>query len=156
AQKLEKEFATERAAYYRLVRRDDPKLVEALDRAHALLATVRADTALKAARRTQLIVTLKWDLDKLKEIAAERRRLSGREDVIARSAREAVRKDSAARRDESSKAGVREADTIVERRARALADTRDYRGRAADRNTRVMRGVDDSAIPDGRNITFPK
>jgi hypothetical protein len=156
AQKLEKEFTTERAAAYKLVRRDDPKLVGALDKIHTLLAAVRADTALKPARRTQLIVTLKWDLDKLKEIAAERRRLSRRDDVIARSTREQIRKDSEARRGETSKAGAREADTIADRRARALADARDYRNKSADRNTRVMRGVDDSAVPDGRNISFPK
>src|SRR5262245_17114027 len=156
AQKLEKEFADERAAAYKLVRRDDPKLVDALEKVHTLLAAVRADTALKPARRTQLIVTLKWDLDKLREIAGERRRLSKRDDLAARSTREDARKDGAARRAEADKGRVSEAETIVERRRRAMADAREFRSKYADRNTRVMRDLGDSSIPDSRDMTFPK
>jgi hypothetical protein len=156
AQKLEKEFSQQRAAAYKLVRRDDPKLVDALDKVHTLLASVRADTALKPARREQLIVTLEWDLGKLKEIAAERRGVSRRDTAVASSVRSDVRRADTARRSEDSKGRVREAETIYDRRAKALADARDHRSKYADRNTRVMRDVDESSTPDSRNMTFPK
>src|SRR4051812_45216875 len=60
AQKVEKEFATERAAAYKLVRSVTPKLAEATEKLESLLAMVRNDTALEAKRRETLLVTLKW------------------------------------------------------------------------------------------------
>src|SRR5262245_1457367 len=74
AQRVEKEFTSGRAAAYKLVRSDDPKLADATEKLESLLAMVRNDTALDTKRREVLIVTLKWDLDKVKEIAGERRR----------------------------------------------------------------------------------
>src|SRR4051812_10872982 len=51
AQRVEKEFTDGRAAAYRLVRSDSPRLVEATEKLQALLAMVRNDTALEAKRR---------------------------------------------------------------------------------------------------------
>lgn len=44
----------------------------------------------------------------------------------------------------------------MESRGRAVADARSDRSRFDDRHTRVMRSVDDSAVPDGRNYVLPK
>src|SRR4051794_13509801 len=61
AQRVEKEFAAERAAAYKLVRSDDPKLAEATEKLEGLLAMLRNDRALDGKRREVLLVTVKWD-----------------------------------------------------------------------------------------------
>ena len=74
AQRVEKEFAEGRSAAYKLVRSDSPNLVDATEKLQTLLALVRADNALSPKRREVLLVTLKYDLSKVGEIAGERRR----------------------------------------------------------------------------------
>jgi hypothetical protein len=74
AQCLEKRFAEERLAAYRLVRNaTPPRYVDAAEKVHTLLAVLRADRSLTVARRNQLIDTLNFDLTNLKKITAERR-----------------------------------------------------------------------------------
>ena len=46
AQRVEKEFTDSRAEAYRLVRRDDPKLLESTEKLINLLEMVKSDTSL--------------------------------------------------------------------------------------------------------------
>src|SRR5262245_50073786 len=88
AQRVEKEFAEDRLAAYKLVRSDSPKLAEATEKLHGLLAMIRNDTSLDSKRRAVLIVTLKADLDRVAQIASDRRRVSLRRDSdVARTIR---------------------------------------------------------------------
>jgi hypothetical protein len=72
AERIEREFASSRAAAYRLVRNASPRLAEARAKIEALLAMVLADRALDARRRETLIVTLKFDMRMVREIAEKR------------------------------------------------------------------------------------
>jgi hypothetical protein len=156
AQRVEKEFTEGRAAAYKLVRAADPKLVEATEKLETLLAMVRRDNSLDAKRRKVLIVTLEWDLDKVKEIAGERRRTSSSGAALSRAARSDIRRDDNARRTTDGNSVVRGARSVIESRSRSLEDYRDDRRRSGDRFNRVMASTAKSAIPENRNVTFPK
>jgi hypothetical protein len=157
AQRVEKEFADDRAAAYKLVRSENPKPGEATDKLHALLSMVRNDTSLDSKRREVLIVTLKADLDRVTQIASERRRLSVRRDLdLTRALRRDEARGDSARRSDSSRGLSDEARSIYESRSRALADARLDRVRTADRYRGVMRWVDESAIPETRDYKLPK
>src|SRR5262245_18254067 len=157
AQRVEKEFADGRSAAYKLVRNDDPKLAEATEKLHTLLAMVRNDNSLEPRRRAVLIVTLKADLDRVRDIADQRRRFTARSDDLPT---RAVRADSGKADDVRRAHGARrvgdEARSIVESRGRGLADARMDRGRFNDRFTRALRSVDESAVPETRDMRFPK
>jgi hypothetical protein len=153
AQRVEKVFSERRAAAYKLVRRDSPRLVEAVAELHGLLATLRADTALEAKRRETLIVTVKWDLGKVREIAEERTRFARAED--ARALARDARREGRDRRDDDPRRTTRAAESVLESRGRAVADARGDRGRFNERATRVMRSVDEAAMPVARTVTFP-
>src|SRR5688500_8934017 len=155
AQRVEKEFADERLAAYKLVRNDAPKLVEATEKLQGLLAMIRNDTSLDAKRREVFIVTLKADLDRVKLIAADRRGFTARRDdaVVSKSIATESRRAGAARQVEMPRGVSEQARSIIESRGRALADARGDRTRAGDRYTRVMREVDNSAIPEPGNMT---
>src|SRR5207249_4731126 len=92
AQRVEKVFAEERAAAYALVRSSNPNVVEATEKLQKLLAMIRKDGSLEPRRRKVLLVTLEWDLEKVKEIAAERRRGSVAS-TMQRETRSSVRRD---------------------------------------------------------------
>lgn len=157
AQRVEKEFADGRAAAYRLVRSDSPRLIDATEKLQTLLAMVRNDTALEAKRREVLLVTLKFDLEKVKEIAAERRRVSVERDLpAARLTRDEVRRADDVSRPQGTRRVTDEARAVIESRSKGLADTRGDRGRSGDRYNKVMRSVEEAAIPEGRDMTFPK
>ena len=51
AQRVEKEFADSRLAAYKLVRNDNPQLVESTQKLQELLTLIRADTSLDEKRR---------------------------------------------------------------------------------------------------------
>ncbi len=158
AQRLEQEFADERAAAYKLVRQDNPNLDAALEKLRNLLTTVRADTSLDARRREVLIVTLKSDLDRVRGIAGERRRQSLRENetalgrVVATESRAATQ----AERTEATRRLANDTRSALETRNTMLADARSERIRAQDRYARVLRSVEESAVPEHREVTFPK
>jgi hypothetical protein len=158
AQRVEKEFAQERAAAYKLVRSDSPRLIEATEKLQTLLAMVRNDTALESKRRETLIVTLKFDLGKVKEIAGERRRFASAENSPARSMKQDARRTV----EESSSTNTgrrkinRDIASLIEGRGRSLADARSDRRSNADGFGRTMRDVDKSAVPDPRNYVLPK
>jgi hypothetical protein len=153
AQRVEKEFTERRAAAYKMVRSDSPRLVDAVAELHTLLTKLRADTSLESRRRETLIVTVKWDLGKVKEIAEERSRFTRAEE--ARTVARDARRDSRARPGDDPKRTTRDAESIIERRGRAVADARGDRSRFNDRATRVMRQVDEAATPVARDVTFP-
>lgn len=157
AQRVEAEFADERAAAYKLVRSDDPKLVEATEKLQTLLAMVRADSSLDSKRREVFIVTLKADMDRVAQIAAERRRATGRRDAdVQRGIRQDATRTQITRGADTARGVSQDAKSIYESRARAVADSRLDRGKSGDAFSRVMRDVDDSAVPDGRTYTLPK
>jgi len=157
AQRVEKEFTDGRAAAYRLVRSDSPRLVEATEKLQALLAMVRNDTALEAKRREVLLVTLKFDLEKVKEIAAERRGVSTSRDLPAvRIPRDEARRADEASRPQGARRVTDEARAVIESRSKGLADARGDRGRSGDRYNKVMRSVEEAAIPESRDMAFPK
>jgi len=159
AQRVEREFTKERAEAYRLVRAATPNLVEATDKLHTLLAMVRNDRSLDTARRNTLIRTLEWDLGKVKEIASERTRvMPGRPvDPIVRTPRDTVRDSGdTVRREDTPRRTGDEAKSIIDSRSKMLADARDGRRNSADRFGKVMRSVDESAIPENRDVRFPK
>jgi len=72
AERVKKDFADGRVEAYKLVKTDDPKLAEATDKLRDVLRMLEKDTYLDDATRQQYVVTIKWDLDRVKEIAAER------------------------------------------------------------------------------------
>lgn len=157
AQRVEREFADERAAAYRLVRSDDPRTVEATEKLYTLLAVVRNDTSLDAKRREVLIVTLKADLDRVQQIAAERRRLSlRRAESVSRMIVQDGRKSEEPRREDSSRRLTEEAQSIIESRGRSVADARADRSRYNQGYSRVLRSVDESAVPETLSMKFPK
>jgi len=156
AQRVEKEFTEGRSAAYKLVRSDSPKLLEATEKLQTLLAMVQADNSLAPKRREVLIVTLKYDLSKVREGAAERRRSSGVDTVPARIIRNDVRRSYEDRRDGDSRKPSTDAGSIIESRGRSVADGRLDRTRSGDGYNRVMRSVNESAVADGRDYVLPK
>lgn len=157
AQRLEKEFADGRTAAYRLVRSDEPRLVEASEKLQVLLALLRNDTSLEPRRRDLLLVTLRHDLDRIKEIAGERRQAAARRTEAAL----AASRPAASRPEEKEAAraarGVGdEARAIIESRSKTLADSRFDRRRSGDGFNKAMRSVDESALPEVGDYRFPK
>jgi hypothetical protein len=149
AQRVEKVFAEERAAAYKLVRTDKPNLVEATDKLQALLSMIRKDTSLEARRRKVLLVTLEFDLERIKREADNHRR-SSIDSGLAREARSNSRRDTRPRSDEERRPGggssvVRDARSIMDSRRRDVLDSRLDRVNRADRFNRVTREVDRSA-----------
>ena len=161
AQRLEKEFREERAAAYKLVRSATPRLVEATEKLQSLLAMIRKDDSLDEKRRKVLLVTLEWDLDKVKEIAGARRQASTNSS-LARETRSGFRRDYAERRDSDerrtadSRSMTRDARSIIESRSRDVTDSRTDRSRFSDRFNRVGRSVEKAAIPESRGYVLPK
>jgi hypothetical protein len=156
AQRVEREFREERSAAYKLVRSDNPKLVEATEKLQTLLAMVRADNSLDTKRREQLIVTLEFDLGEVKKIAADRRRFSRAENDVARAIRSEARRIAEERRPMDRRGTVRDAESILKSRGGSVADGRSDRRKFSDGFTRVMRSVDESATPVARDVTFPR
>lgn len=154
AERVESEFARERASAYKLVRSDTPNLVDATEKLQGLLSLLENDTSLDSKRRQTLIVTVKWDLDKVKEIVAERRRTSVAKSTPPPSV---VRRDTPRRDyDEDRRRAGNDAKSVIESRRRDLADARRDRLDRADRFNRVMRSVDESAVPETREYVLPR
>jgi hypothetical protein len=158
AQRIEKAFTDGRTAAYKLVRSANPNPVEAVEKIHDILALVRATDALSAAKKEQFIVTLKADIERLKETAAEKRRFARRElDIaVARDAREEARRYQEEKRGSGRKDRVADIESLVRSRAAAVADGRDHRNKSSERYTKLIRSVEESAVPDHRDIRFPK
>lgn len=156
AQRVEREFTDGRAAAYRLVRTDRPKPEQAVEKLEALLAMVRADTALDAKRREVLLVTLRYDLDRVREIANARQAVTTRHnEAIVTTTRDQVRKADDTRRTDASRGMSDQARAIIESRSKTLADARADRTRFSDRTTKVMRSVDEAAVPETGLVRFP-
>jgi hypothetical protein len=157
AERVEKEYKDGRLAAYKLVSRDDPKLLDATEKLTTLLAMVQKDRSLSAERRKVIIVTLKWDMDKVAEIAAQRRKSAARdtERIAARDRGAETAKASTARRTEETRSTTDVARSILESRGRTVADARKDRVTKGDSHNRVMASVDKAAVPDSRNYVMP-
>jgi len=155
AQRVEKEFTDNRLAAYKLVRNDNPQLLEATQKLQGLLALLRADTSLSANRRAVLLVTIKADLDRVKDIAAERRRATvpARSAEITRTIRDDIVRSDDVRRVEPARRLNDEVRSVYDKRREAIADSRSYRAAKADRLGAVRRDVDRGTIlPKGTTI----
>jgi len=153
AQQVQREFEEGRLAAYKLVRSDDPKLAEATDKLKALLAVIEKDTSLESAKREQYVVTLKWDLDRVKEIAAERTKKARVESPPP----SVVRRDTPPRgNDDDRRSPAKDAKSVIDRRKDALEDARRDRETRNERNNRVQRDVVRSSIPATEVDRFPK
>ena len=155
AQRVEKEFAANRLAAYKLVRNDNPQLVEATLKLQELLALIRADTSLDDTRRQVLLVTLKADLDRVSEIASEKKRFT----TAARSAeiRSTIRderRDDTARRVEPTRRISDDVKSTIDSRRQALDTAKTDRIVKADRLNSVFREVDKSATPEPGDIRY--
>jgi len=155
AQRVEKEFADGRAAAYKLIRATTPDPVGAASRLHTLLAMLQADTSLEPKRREQLIVTLKWDLGKVKEMGDDQRRGSVGEE-LNRSIRTDLRKAEEDRRGADRKRTATEAENIITGRGKTVVDGRNRRRDYSERTVGVLRSVDEAAIPESRDYVLPK
>jgi len=158
AQRVEKEFAEKRAEAYKLVRSASPSYADAYAKVRELLSLLRMDTSLDPKRREQLIVTLEWDIGKLKEIAAEHRR-STTSDGIGRAVRSEVRSGSsgsAGRRDSDLRGASSRADDIIGSRGKVVADSRTGRLDREGRTIRVIEEVHKSAAGETGDYVLPR
>jgi hypothetical protein len=158
AQRVEREFAAGRAAAYKLVRNDDPQLADATQKLQDLLALVRADTSLDDKRRQVLLVTIKADLDRVSDIAGEKKRFTASEGAaeINRAVRDDVRRSDEVRRAEPSRRVSDDAKSVSDSRRAALdAYAANRVAKASGRNS-ALNEVDKSAIPEPGNIRFDK
>jgi len=158
AQRVEKEFTDNRLAAYKLVRNDNPQLLEATQKLQGLLALLRADTSLSANRRAVLLVTIKADLDRVKDIAAERRRATvpARSAEITRTIRDDIVRSDDVRRVEPARRLNDEVRSVYDKRREAIADSRSYRAAKADRLGAVRRDVDRGTILPEGDYNLPK
>jgi hypothetical protein len=156
AQRVEKEFTENRAAAYKLVRAATPNYVEAVARLRTVLAMLESDTSVAAGRREQLIATIKWDLDKVKEIAGEARRTTLVSEETARAIRTEARRTDPDRRVDDRRAPISEADRIIGGRGKSIGDSSAGRRDFGDRRVAVMRSVDEAATPIAKDVVFPK
>ncbi len=151
AQRVEREFTDTRAAAYRLVRTDSPRLADALEKIDGLLALVGDSRALSDQTRKDYIATLRYDRSKLREIAEERRRASERSAPPVRT--------TPSRPTPSDTAGKGRVDDVksrIDRTKGLVADGRIAKLDNAERRTGVMTGVEKSAKPETADYTFPK
>jgi len=137
AQRVEREFTENRAAAYKLVRSDDPKVAEATEKLLDLKKMVEKDDSLDRETREKFLVTVKYDLDRVKEIAAERRK-SSRNDYVPPS----VVKRETPRYSEPERQPTKDAKRVIEDRKGFLDD------RAKDRETK------NKALTKVRNETY--
>ena len=158
AQRVEKEFAADRAAAYKLVRSDNPQLTEATQKLQDLLTLIRADTSLDDKRRQVFLVTLKADLDRVSEIAGEKKRFtsSARATEINRAVRDDVRRDDTARRVDPNRRVSDDAKSVYESRRAARDAYATSRIVKADRLNSVFSEVEKSATPEPGDIRYDR
>lgn len=158
AQRVEKEFTDGRSAAYKMVRADGAKLTDAQEKLRELLKMVQDDTSLPASKREVYLVTLKADLDRVREIADRGTSTvtAKRLDPIAREVRDSNRVTSETSRTTTAKQSSDAARSLYDSRTKALADSRTEREKFNDRYSAVMRKVEESAMPEAGNVTFPK
>ncbi len=160
SQRVERRFAADRLAAYKLVRTATPDYLLAAEKIYALRSMLEADTALRMGRRIDMLNTLKFDLDNMKKVAAEHRKAAGPRDsdlarFAERDARATVRRDYRSS-DLDRKERVREGESIIGSRSKALADSRDRKAKTSSGWLGAMASVDKSnTLPRG-NIEFPR
>ena len=154
AERAEREFTDLRAAAYRAVRSESPRLADALDKLEEIERLLKADTALGASKKASLLSTLKYDLSRVREIAGERSRTAERRSPPA-IAREERRPASASYAEERRDRGKRAA-SIIDERKKMLADARTYRADTAKGRLGVYKSVDDSSVPQSVAVKFPR
>jgi hypothetical protein len=157
AQRVEKEFAADRAAAYKLVRSDNPQLIEATQKLQDLLTLIRANTSLDDKRRQVLLVTLKADLDRVSEIAGEKKRFtsSTRAAEVSRAVRDDVRRDDGRRVDTSRRVSD-DAKSVIDSRRAARDGYATSRVVKADRLNSVFSEVEKSAMPEPGDLVYDK
>lgn len=152
AQRVEQAFKDDRAAAYSLVRSDVPRLTEATQKLDALLRVVEADTSLDSKRRQTLVVTLKWDLDKVKEIAAERRRAETRDGPPP----SVVRRENPRTTDDDRKNATKDLKSSLDQRKKTLDDAKADRVTRNDKFNRIGNDVLRASIPATDADRFPR
>jgi hypothetical protein len=153
AQRVEKEFQDARVFAYRLVRSEPGRLATAQARIRDTLGQVQDDTSLDPQRRALLVRTLKWDLDNLGAEVARRSSARAPDRVpqaIDGSAR-GIRDARQAERRQSHQ----EAASIMDARARQIADARGDRRLSGERFIGVQRGIETSATAPASDYDFP-
>lgn len=150
AQRVEREFTDGRAAAYKLVRSDDPKLSEATDKLRSLLEMVEKDTSLEQKKREQFIVTLKWDLDRVKELAAERRKTT-RNDSPPPST---IKREPPRNNDDERPNPSKDAKSTIDKRKSDLADAKRDKETKNQNSNRVMRDVERAAVAETDLVKF--
>jgi len=154
AQRVEREFTDGRAAAYKLVRSDDPKLEEASEKLRDLLGMVEKDTSLDSKRRQELIVTLKFDLGRVKEIAAERRKTTRKESPPP----SVIRRETppSSRGDDERRSPTKDAKSLYDQRKKSLEEAKRGRDKKGEGFSKTLRDVDRSAIPATDADRFPR
>jgi len=150
AQRVDKEFKDGRLAAYKLVKTDDPKLAEATDLLRDLLRTVEKDTSLDSKTREQYVVTLKWDLDRVKELAAERTKK-------ARVESPPPRRDLPPRNnDDNNRSKTKDIKSEFDKRKDRLAEDRRLKEERNDKFNKMHNEVVKAAIPESEAYTLPR
>jgi len=155
AERVQKEVREGRAAAYKLVRTGSPKLLEATEELHTLLATVRASTSLSDKSRNELIDTLKTDLRRVEQIAGERRRFERMENTIPRAVKSDARRRYEAGDEPARRRPTSAADEVIKSRQQSVADSRLARKKTNDGYVGAMKSVDKSNVIVSGNIEFP-
>jgi hypothetical protein len=158
AQRVEREFAAGRAAAYKLVRNDAPRLADATQKLQDLLALVRADTSLDDKRRQVLLVTLKADLDRVSDIAGEKKRFTASERAaeIRRAVRDDIPRADSIRWDKPGRRVSDDAKSVSDSRRAALDAYAANRLARAEGRTATLREVDKSAMPQAADLRHDK
>src|SRR5262249_23599314 len=120
-------------------------------------AMVQKDKSLAPQRRKVIIVTLKWDIDKVAEIAAARRKAVARETerVAARERRDETTSASAARRATETRSTTDVARSILGARGGVVTDTKKDKVTSRDRYNIALNAVDKAAVPETRSYVMP-
>lgn len=167
AQRIEREFASERSAAFRLVREDGSRLREATEKLQALIALIRNDTSLERARRDLFLATLRVDLDRVRDIADVRRAAPPSRSIAIQPDRRLQGQGIDSSRmpnvsglprtaNDTGKGRVDDLSALLDRRRGVVTDKTVARLDKSERFSRTIAGIEDSAIPESADTTFPK
>ncbi|MFM7150197.1 MAG: hypothetical protein ACKO23_10175, partial [Gemmataceae bacterium] len=157
AQRVEKEFADERIAAYRLVRNANPRPEEATRKIQNLLVVIRGDQALEESRRQVLLVTLQADLQRIPMLASDNLRQRRRQDeALTRSVQNDMRSRPASRSEPDRYSLTEESRGIIESRNRQVSEYRVEKRDVQEQFNKVMESVAESAVAETGNMKYPK
>jgi len=151
AERVKKDFADGRVEAYKLVKTDDPKLAEATDKLRDVLRMLEKDTYLDDATRQQYVVTIKWDLDRVKEIAAERTKKARVESPPPR--REPPPRSSS---DDDRRSPAKDAKSEYDRRKAALEESKRLKDEKNERSQKFDRETEKGFVLPTQADEFPR